>query len=455
MTYSSARQNFSVALGGDCMLTRRLSVFDEPEFLALRRRFCECDAGIVNLESVVRRWDQGSPGITRGTFMTTSPDLLEDLRWFGVNLVGCANNHAFDYGEAGLLATLDHLDQAGIAHAGGGRNLAEARSPAYLDTKGGRVALLAMTATFREWNRAGAQRPDVCGRPGVNPFRSRRIYGVDTEAFDDLKRISKALGIEQSKVRDRQHFYSDKELGDDRPESLTAFGETFMRAAGFSMTTEGDRDEIEDHLRYIREARRQADWVIVSFHTHDFAHESLITAKTKTELHEPADYVRDFARRAIEAGADLFVGHGSHTPLGVDVHQGKPIFYSVGSLIFQNETVPFFPEEAYSRFGLGADATPADFLDARTGGGAKGHVAHSEYWENIAATCHFENGRFDRIEIVPVDLGHGAPRGQRGRPLLASGETAERIIERVSRLSARYDVKITNENGIGIMRNAV
>ena len=159
-------------------------MFDEPAFLALAKIFRDCDAGMANLESVVRHWDEGTPGITQGTFMTTPPELLDDLKWFGITMLGCANNHAFDYGEGGVLATIKHLDAAGLAHAGSGRNLAEARMPGYLDTRGGRVAILAATATFRPWNRAGAQRPDLRGRPGINPFGFKNTYTVDGEVFD-------------------------------------------------------------------------------------------------------------------------------------------------------------------------------------------------------------------------------------------------------------------------------
>ena len=65
MTYASEAGNFSIAVAGDCMVTRRLTVFDEAEFLALAKIFHDCDAGTANLESVVRRWDEGTPGITQ------------------------------------------------------------------------------------------------------------------------------------------------------------------------------------------------------------------------------------------------------------------------------------------------------------------------------------------------------------------------------------------------------
>ena len=451
MTYASDAGDFSIVLAGDCMLTRRLRAFDEPAFLALANIFRDCDAAMVNLETVVRRWDEGTPGITQGTFMTTPPELLEDLKWFGINMFACANNHAFDYGEGGLLATIRHLDAAGLAHAGSGRNLAEARMPGYFDTRGGRVAILAATATFRPWNRAGAQRPDLPGRPGINPFRFQNTYTVDGEVFDQLKRMSRELGFEQKRARQRQHFFSESEVAAEREEELTLLNERFVRGNGFKVTSEGDKADIEDNLRWIREARRQADWVVFHLHSHEYGQASLLAAKTQSELSEPSDFACAFARAAIDAGADIFVGHGSHTPLGIEFYKGKPIFYSVGNFVMENETLPFFPSEAYTRFGLGVDATPADFLDARTGNGTKGHVAHADYWQNFAATCHYRGGKLAEIRIHPLDQGFGRPRGQRGRPVLANAEMAAKIIARVDRLSAPYGVTVTDRDGVGVI----
>jgi poly-gamma-glutamate synthesis protein (capsule biosynthesis protein) len=452
MSYASGAGNFSIAVAGDCMLTRSLKSFDEPAFLQIRDKFRECDAGFANLESVVRHWNEGTPGITRGTFMTTPPELLDDLKWFGITMVGCANNHAFDYGEGGVVATLRHLGRAGIAHAGTGCNLAEARMPAYVDTKGGRVALIATTATFRPWNRAGAQRADMRGRPGINPFSSRTTYTVDGEAFNTLKRISRELGFDRTRQRDQTHFFSESEVPTDEPEELSIFDQRFALGRECGARSTGDKADIEDNLRWIREARRQADWVVVSFHCHAFSQRSVATATTRVDLHEPADFVPEFARLAIAEGADIFVGHGSHTPLGIDIYNGKPIFYSLGNLVLQNETVPLFPDEAYSRFGLGHSATPADFLDARTDAGKKGHVANAGFWENIFATCRFDRGKLVEIRIYPIDQGFGQSRAQRGRPVMAVGDMAERIIERVKRLSEPYGVRVKAENGVGIIR---
>jgi len=449
MTYASEAGDFAIALGGDCMLTRRLAVYDEPAFLDLAQLFRGCDAGFVNLETVVRRWHEGTPGITRGTYMTTPPELLDDLKWFGINLVGCANNHACDYGEAGLMATIAHLDAAGLVHAGSGRNLSDARMPGYLETRNGRVALIAATATYRPWNSASAQRPDLGGRPGINPFGSSTAYTVDAATFDALRRMSAGLGFEQTRARNRGHFFSEREAPAERAEEIELFGQRILRGSGFSALSTGNPEDIADNLRWIAEARRQADWVVVSFHSHDFAHASLVSAKTRTELQEPADFIPAFAHAAIDAGADVFAGHGSHTPLGIEIYKDRPIFYSLGNLVLENETVPAFPAEAYARFDLRHEATPADFLDARTGQGSKGHVAHAEFWESIAATCRFARGKLAEVMVHPIDQGFGRPRAQRGRPVKADAAMAARIIERVNRLSKPYGVTVQDRDGIG------
>ena len=40
-----------------------------------------------------------------------------------------------------------------------------------------------MTATYRPWNRASVQRPDMAGRPGINPFGHSATYTVDPAAL--------------------------------------------------------------------------------------------------------------------------------------------------------------------------------------------------------------------------------------------------------------------------------
>lgn len=451
MLYDSEKGDFTIALTGDSMLTRRLSIFREERYQALANILRGADAAFTNLETTVHTWDEGSPGITQGTFMTTEPRLLEELKAIGINIVSCANNHAFDYGEGGILATMKHLDEAGLVHAGTGRNLAEARAPGYLDTPHGRVALIAATAAYRPWNKAGEQRPDIKGRPGINPLGFRTTYAADSRAFQELRRMSREFGFDLAKERNRRHFYSAKEIPDEKETEVDFLGHRFVLDESFSISTKPNLRDVDENLKWIREARRQADWVVVSLHCHEFGGKSLLKARTRTQLEEIADFVPAFAHEAIEAGADLFVGHGSHVPLGIEIYKGKPVFYSLGNFIFQNETVAFFPAEAYERFDLDVRATPADFLDARTEKDTKGHPGDPLYWENIVALCGFRERRLREIRLYPIDQGHGRPRAQRGRPLLADTDVGERVLQRVQHLSKLYSTEVRIRDGVGFV----
>ena len=101
MLYTAEQGKASLAICGDIMPSRRLAVFREPEFLALREILRSADACFANLESMVVRYGQGTPAIRTGTHMVTEPELLEDLKWFGFNLLSCANSHSLNFGIRG------------------------------------------------------------------------------------------------------------------------------------------------------------------------------------------------------------------------------------------------------------------------------------------------------------------------------------------------------------------
>src|SRR5262249_33196896 len=101
-------------LAGDAMPSRRLMPFDEPDYLALVELLRSADITFVNLETTVRNRDEGAPGWTQGTPMTTPPVLVEDLKWMGFGLLSNPNNHPTDYGTTGLIPTLKHTQTASL-----------------------------------------------------------------------------------------------------------------------------------------------------------------------------------------------------------------------------------------------------------------------------------------------------------------------------------------------------
>ena len=106
--------------------------------------------------------------------------------------------------------------------------------------------------------------------------------------------------------------------------------------------------------------------------------------------------------------------------MGIEIYRGKPIFYSFGNLMMQNETLRPYPGVTHRAFrsrsslhavGLFRSCAPAN--------GTKGHPASPEFWQSMMAFVVSKNGLCKQIELYPVDLGFGRPRAQRGRPLLA------------------------------------
>ena len=53
--------------------------------------------------------------------------------------------------------------------------------------------------------------------------------------------------------------------------------------------------------------------------------------KNRTDTEE---YQKQFARVALDTGADLVFGHGTHTVQGVELYRGKPILYAIGHSTF-------------------------------------------------------------------------------------------------------------------------
>lgn len=452
--YRAEAGELNVALTGDLMLNRCISMNDEPAFLELRRILQNADVGFANLETTVRHPHEGAPTISYATYTTMPPKFLAELKWLGINLLSTANNHAYDYGEGGVLATLDHLQNAELAHAGLGRNLSQARAPGYLDTPNGRVGLVAATTTFFPWSRAGDARPDVQGRPGVNALGFNVEYRVPARTLEVLRETAQALGFAKDAERKSKHFYSANEVPGFGESQVSFLGATFKAGAEASFVGKADLRDLADNLKWIREARRQADWVIASIHSHDFAHQSVVSASRQAEMTVPLECVTEFAHQAIDVGADMVVGHGSHTVLGIEIYRDRPIFYGLGNFFFQNETMTAFPSDSYERFGLGPDATPADFLDARTDGDRRGHPSEPAFWESVLVTCRFENRQLKRIVLNPVDCGYRRPRAQRGRPLMANRQIGDRVIDRIEALSRPFETNIIRSDDYAVIELA-
>jgi poly-gamma-glutamate synthesis protein (capsule biosynthesis protein) len=96
--------------------------------------------------------------------LRADPVVVEYLRAAPFDGVALAGEHALDYEGHGLLDTIRHLDAAGIAHAGAGRDRDQARKPAFFERGGVRYALVSWTDAEPGFA-AGPDRPGHCFVP--------------------------------------------------------------------------------------------------------------------------------------------------------------------------------------------------------------------------------------------------------------------------------------------------
>ncbi len=221
-------------------------------------------------------------------------------------------------------------------------------------------------------------------------------------------------------------------------------GASFRAGNKPGIMTEPDARDLREITAAIREAHRQADWVIVSIHAH---------AGAPGDRESPAAFLVAFAHAAIDAGADLFAGHGPHVLRGIEIYKNKPIFYSLANFIFENETIRFQPQENYDQYKLPLTATPADFYDARSANDTRSFPADKKMWESVLAEVVFNGKReLQQIELYPITLGFGESRTRRGYPLPATGEQAAAIIDRVAKLSKPLGTTVAFVEGKGVVR---
>lgn len=93
--------------------------------------------------------NRGMPTPDKTFTFRADTDTVSYLHDMGVDVAVLANNHIYDFGEEGLLDTLDTLSGAGIAMVGAGRNLEEASAPVYFIVNDIKIAVVAATQIER------------------------------------------------------------------------------------------------------------------------------------------------------------------------------------------------------------------------------------------------------------------------------------------------------------------
>ena len=457
---SGSRSSCTIAAAGDAIVTRRLipSADADRQIGDLSSVIDGVDAAVANLEIVLPERDAAATPLPpvpsqyqylsplAGILMRAEPFVLDELDAFGFDLFATASNHSFDYGRHGMRSTMDALRERELPFAGMGESLADARRPAYVDTPGGRIGLVAANASIAPGSEAGPASADHPGRTGINPLHLRWIHGASADGLARLRELRTELGLD-----DLHETWLVREDPDWKGRPYERFLHAFFEEVNDgdlpSVRFEPLADDRQAYLDSVAVAAERADYAIASLHGHQAPGGVRNTGETP-------EYVREFARDCIDAGADLFVGTGPHVLRGMELYRGRPMFYSLGNFAYQTETIERLPAESYDYYDVDDATDPAALFRSRyhdANGDPKGSLARDGYWETIVPVCEFEDGGLASLRLYPCSLGqeHALPR--RGTPALASGDRAEEILARFAALSEPFETYVSVEDGVGIV----
>ena len=201
----------------------------------------------------------------------------EALKLAGIHAVGIANN--VHYGDRNIEASIARLDQLGILHAGAGADIAAARAPVVLERNGVRFGFLQRSSVY--WPTNHEARKDAAG---IAVIRGHTAYHVPM-------------------------FKTRVDVPPPNRPGIPPDIITWADAAYLGWFRE-DISALRPHV----------DVLVASCHW----------GLGKDVL----QYMTDIAHAAIDAGADIVVGHGPHYSLPIEVYKEKPVFYGLGNFSF-------------------------------------------------------------------------------------------------------------------------
>ena len=344
-----------------------------PAVIPVIQSLMKGDVKFTNFEATIA--EKGETVAEGGGFLAP-PEALDALTTCGFNLLALSNNHAFDLGPTGVQNTLRETSSRQILHAGTGQNVDEAVAPSYLHTSKGILALVALASGMIQ--------------PGGNATANRP-------------------GVDELRIK----------MGDKQNEAMDELPD--------GMQNQPNEEDAQRILQSIRNARQHADLVMVYHHNHVFSNKSFITMFDEglPERLAPNDWVKKWARREIDAGADIVVMHGAPILHGVEIYHRKPIFYDLGNFIYN------LPPEIRN-------------------------IDEPIAWESVVAYVQFQGRNLQSITLQPIvmnDVGQGVPDPHnrytdnqylrtRGLPSPATGLKARYTLQRVVEASKPFGTEM-------------
>ncbi len=252
----------------------------ETAFVQAKPVLHEPDIMFGQLEACFSR--KGTPPLTAQGAHASSPNFVPAVQGAGFDIMSFASNHCMHFGAEGLLDTIEISKKIGIPLVGVGKDINEARKPVVMERKGVRIAFLAYCSILPPGYWATED------RPGCAPLRANTFY--------------------EPAVANQPGAPAD-------------------------VRTYPLKEDQEAMVEDIRKARQIADVVAMSVHWGlPFAYATI------------DDYQRELGHAAIDAGADIVIGHHAHILRGIEIYKGKAIFYSIGNFAQDASLTKTWPE---------------------------------------------------------------------------------------------------------------
>jgi hypothetical protein len=307
--------------------------------------------------------ESGTPGHAQHGAIQHDYRKMPALATAGFNVCTMANNHVMDWGIDPVVECRERLEAMGIAVCGAGKDMAEARKPAIIEYKGTRVAFLGYLSTGPIGYEAEKD------KPGAAPLRVHTLY-------------------------------EQQEYQPGTPPHILTW--TY-------------RDDLQAMVENIRQAREQADIVVVTDHW----------GLHNTPVDIP-DYEYEIAYAAIDAGADLVLGTHPHILKGIEVYKGKVIVHSLANFVMENGVA----ERESEIRGLRMKSWPQTM--AKMYG-----PRHPDQSKSMILKCIISDKKIQKVSFLPVQLDMEWANPE---PLARSDQRAQDIYD--------YVVMATREAGI-------
>ena len=466
---------FTLAVGGDVIQTVPIANLEDPSVQGVLKIIRGADVAFANSEANMTDYltETGQVGV-----LTGPKEIAADLKAQGFDILQRSSNHSTTMGTDRMLKSNAALTEVGLPFAGSGRNLQEARAPAYAITPKGRVGLVSMfsypalnyqqpfgmssvsdsgagqAATYQMGNRGGL--------PCVNPMRLFKTVLVPQEDLDALRRVATATAEGGRKTLADYKASSGAESTarppnfdvDQDPKSPVVLNDVrYALGPRGGLSYRMYPDDEAQNMRSIRQAKEAADFVITSIHSH----ESPSAYQFDFMQQQPTDFLVKLAHEAIDNGADAFVGTGVHVLRGIEIYKGRPIFYGMMSYIYQITNTPI----AYDRYrdnGLNPFTTEYTENELNWKGWPPLNVLNhpdpmnNESMESVVGQATYQDGKLTEVRIYPIDFGYGRPMSQKGTPRLSTGIPAQRILSRMQRISKVLGTNLTIQDNVGIIK---